>query len=117
MTESATRARLAGVWPSLARDGAGGGGDHTGIARLPGDRRRNLVCSLRPGSRPSTPSAPAMPSMVRWRLALARRERSDERAVAWANAAAALAVTQPGAQSALPFRDAIDQLAARAAAC
>ena len=34
-------------------------------------------------------------------------------AAAWANAAAALAVTQPGAQAALPFRDAIDRLAAQ----
>jgi len=33
-------------------------------------------------------------------------------AAAWANAAAALAVTQPGAQSALPVREAIDRLAA-----
>ncbi len=32
-------------------------------------------------------------------------------AAAWANAAAALAVTQPGAQSALPVREAIDRLA------
>ena len=35
-------------------------------------------------------------------------------AAAWATAAAALAVTQRGAQSALPFRDAIDGLAAQA---
>jgi ribokinase len=35
-------------------------------------------------------------------------------AAAWATAAAALAVTQPGAQSALPFREAIDELAAPA---
>jgi ribokinase len=42
--------------------------------------------------------------------------RDLKKAVAWANAAAALAVTQSGAQSALPFRDAIDQLAARAGA-
>jgi ribokinase len=35
------------------------------------------------------------------------------KAVAWANAAAALAVTRPGAQSALPTRDSIDRLAAR----
>ena len=41
--------------------------------------------------------------------------RDLRKAVAWANAAAALAVTQPGAQSALPFRDAIDELAARSA--
>jgi ribokinase len=41
--------------------------------------------------------------------------RSLKEAAAWANAAAALAVTRPGAQSALPSRDAIDQLAARAA--
>ena len=40
--------------------------------------------------------------------------RPIHEAVARANAAAALAVTQPGAQSALPFRAAIDQLAARA---
>jgi ribokinase len=39
--------------------------------------------------------------------------RSLLEAAAWANAAAALAVTQAGAQSALPFRDAIDYLAAR----
>jgi ribokinase len=38
-------------------------------------------------------------------------------AVVWANAAAALAVTLPGAQSALPFRDAIDRLATRADTC
>jgi ribokinase len=37
-------------------------------------------------------------------------------AALWANAAAALAVTQPGAQSALPFRGAVDELAARALA-
>ncbi len=35
-------------------------------------------------------------------------------AAAWASAAAALAVTRPGAQSALPMRDAIDELAPRA---
>jgi ribokinase len=34
-----------------------------------------------------------------------------EQAAAWANAAAALAVTQPGAQAALPIRDAIVRLA------
>ncbi len=34
-------------------------------------------------------------------------------AAAWANAAAALAVTRAGAQSALPYRDAIDRLARR----
>jgi ribokinase len=34
-------------------------------------------------------------------------------AAAWANAAAALAVTQPGAQSALPVRETIDRLASR----
>ena len=33
-------------------------------------------------------------------------------AAAWANAAAAVAVTRPGAQSALPYREAIDALAA-----
>jgi len=37
--------------------------------------------------------------------------QSFEKAVVRANAAAALAVTAPGAQSALPFRDAIDRLA------
>ncbi len=50
-------------------------------------------------------------------LAVALAEgRALLEAAPWANAAAALAVTQPGAQSALPFRDAIDQLAARAGA-
>jgi ribokinase len=39
--------------------------------------------------------------------------RSLEDAAGWATAAAALAVTQAGAQSALPFRAAIDKLAAR----
>jgi ribokinase len=49
-------------------------------------------------------------------LATALAEGHDlNAAVAWANAAAALAVTKPGAQSALPFRDAIDELAARSA--
>ena len=48
-------------------------------------------------------------------LAVALGEnRSLEEAAAWATAAAALAVTQPGAQSALPFREAIDAMAARA---
>jgi ribokinase len=46
-------------------------------------------------------------------VALAHRTAPFSQAVAWANAAAALAVTQPGAQSALPFRDAIDRLVAR----
>ena len=41
-------------------------------------------------------------------VALAER-RSLVEAAAWASAAAALAVTQPGAQAALPFRDAIDR--------
>ncbi|MGO9917483.1 MAG: PfkB family carbohydrate kinase, partial [Isosphaeraceae bacterium] len=46
--------------------------------------------------------------------ALAARGQSDfYNAAAWANAAAALAVTRPGAQSALPYRDAIDRLARR----
>jgi ribokinase len=45
-------------------------------------------------------------------VALAER-RSLLEAAAWASAAAALAVTRPGAQSALPHRDAIDELAAR----
>ncbi len=45
-------------------------------------------------------------------VALAER-RSLLEAAAWASAAAALAVTRPGAQSALPYRDAIDELAAR----
>src|SRR5271166_1591807 len=49
-------------------------------------------------------------------LAVALAEdRSLEDAAAWASAAAALAVTQPGAQAALPFREAIDRLAATAA--
>jgi ribokinase len=48
-------------------------------------------------------------------VALAEKRPLAE-AAAWASAAAALAVTQPGAQSALPFRDAIDRLAARASA-
>jgi ribokinase len=44
--------------------------------------------------------------------ALAANGASDiDHSAAWANAAAALAVTQPGAQSALPYRDAIDRLA------
>ncbi len=47
-------------------------------------------------------------------LAVALMEnRSPFEAAAWANAAAALAVTRAGAQSALPFRDAIDHLARR----
>jgi ribokinase len=47
-------------------------------------------------------------------LAVALAEaRPLAEAAAWANAAAALAVTQAGAQSALPFRDAIDRMAAR----
>jgi ribokinase len=51
-------------------------------------------------------------------LAAALAEARDlATAVALASAAAALAVTQPGAQSALPFRAAIDQLAARAGTC
>jgi ribokinase len=48
-------------------------------------------------------------------LAVALGEnRSLEDAAAWAAAAAALAVTQPGAQAALPFREDIDRLAAHA---
>jgi ribokinase len=39
------------------------------------------------------------------------QNRSLEDSAAWATAAAALAVTQGGAQSALPFREAIDKLA------
>jgi ribokinase len=47
-------------------------------------------------------------------LAVALAEgRALIEAAPWASAAAALAVTQPGAQSALPFRAAIDELAAR----
>ena len=53
-----------------------------------------------------------MLSTARWPSRWRKGGRISE-AAAWANAAAALAVTQPGAQSALPFRDAIDQLAAR----
>jgi ribokinase len=50
-------------------------------------------------------------------LAAALADGRDLRqAVPWAVAAAALAVTKPGAQSALPLRDAIDQLAKRAQA-
>jgi ribokinase len=46
--------------------------------------------------------------------ALAAKGTSEiHHAAAWANAAAALAVTKPGAQSALPYRDAIDELARR----
>jgi ribokinase len=48
-------------------------------------------------------------------LAVALGEnRSLEDAAAWAAVAAALAVTQRGAQSALPYREAIDKLAAQA---
>ena len=48
-------------------------------------------------------------------LAVAVAEDRDvDDAAAWAVAAAALAVTKPGAQAALPYRDAIDELAARA---
>lgn len=46
--------------------------------------------------------AVALTNKKLWRLSTA---------AAWANAAAALAVTQPGAQAALPFREAIDRLA------
>jgi ribokinase len=49
-------------------------------------------------------------------LAVALAEKkffSLSKPAAWANAAAALAVTRPGAQSALPYRDAIDRLAER----
>ena len=47
-------------------------------------------------------------------LAVALAEnRSLREAAAWANAAAALAITRTGAQSALPYREAIDALAAR----
>jgi ribokinase len=47
-------------------------------------------------------------------LAVALAEgRSIAEAATWATAAAALAVTQPGAQSALPFRAAIDGLASQ----
>jgi ribokinase len=50
-------------------------------------------------------------------LAAALAEGRDfNKAIAWANAAAALAVTRPGAQPALPFRQAIDRLAACAPA-
>jgi ribokinase len=42
--------------------------------------------------------------------------RDLEKAVAWANAAAALAVTQFGAQSALPLHDAIDRVLAQSVA-
>jgi ribokinase len=45
-------------------------------------------------------------------VALAEKQSLPE-AAAWANAAAALAVTRQGAQSALPYREAIDKLAAR----
>ncbi|MFI5460999.1 MAG: ribokinase [Isosphaerales bacterium] len=44
--------------------------------------------------------------------AVAEGRGIDEAVVAWANAAGALAVSVPGAQSSLPFRDAIDRLAA-----
>jgi ribokinase len=48
-------------------------------------------------------------------LAIALAEgRALAEAAAWANAAAALAVTRPGAQHALPYRDAIDRLASQA---
>jgi ribokinase len=46
-------------------------------------------------------------------VALAEGRHVDE-AAAWACAAAALAVTRPGAQAALPYRDAIDEFARRA---
>ena len=47
-------------------------------------------------------------------LAVALAEnRPLAEAAAWSAAAAALAVTEPGAQSALPFREAIDKLAAQ----
>jgi ribokinase len=47
-------------------------------------------------------------------VALAEK-RSLPDAARWASAAAALATTHPGAQPSLPFRDAIDRLAAQAA--
>jgi ribokinase len=51
-------------------------------------------------------------------LAAALADGRDLRqAVDWAIAAAALAVTKPGAQAALPFRDAIDQLARQTGPC
>jgi ribokinase len=43
--------------------------------------------------------------------------RDLDDSVAWATANAAVAVTQPGAQSALPYREAIDRLAAQIVAC
>jgi ribokinase len=45
-------------------------------------------------------------------VALAEDRHTDD-AAAWASAAAALAVTRPGAQAALPYRNAIDDLARR----
>jgi ribokinase len=44
-------------------------------------------------------------------------QRDFNQAIAWANAAAALAVTKHGAQSALPRHEAIEKLAARTGVC
>ena len=106
------RARLGGLRLSLEGDGAGGRGHHPGIARLPGRRRQ----ALRPIPAPRVEAVDTVGAgdAFNGALAVALAEgRSLDEAAAWANAAAALAVTQPGAQAALPFRDAIDRLAAR----
>ncbi len=55
----------------------------------------------------------AMAAIVAEEYGKASSRGLTTRMVAWANAAAALAVTQPGAQSALPYRAAIDELAGR----
>ncbi len=63
------------------------------------------------GSTQSTPSAPGDTFNGALATAIAEGRPLFEAAV-WASAAAALAVTQPGARTAIPDRAAIDRLAA-----
>ena len=101
--------------PPAARDGAAVRGHHPGIAGLHGrSTGEHLVNSGAAGRGVDTVGAG---DAFNGALAVALAEgRSLVEAAAWANAAAALAVTRPGAQSALPYRDAIDRLAAQAVA-
>ena len=98
--------------PAAARAGAAGGRDHAGAGGLPvvpGTRIRERPVAVR--SRRSTRSGPATRSTAPWPWRWPRAVRSS-RPRPGPCAAAALAVTKPGAQSALPYRDEIDHLAA-----
>ncbi len=100
------------LWSPLERDGARCG-HHPGVARLPVIDAKPWPLIPAPGVKVVDTVGAGDAFNGALAAALAEGRTFGREVVAWATAAGALAVTQPGAQTALPLREAIDRLAAR----